>query len=157
MVKVFLDANVVIDFLCEREGFYLPAAKLVVKGFNKEIKLFCSSLSLATASYFMGKGNATKEEITQKISDFLTVCSVTPVDENIVRASLSSDFSDFEDALQYFSAKQCDIEAIITRNKKDFKTSEIPVLLPTEDLELTLEESKRLLLEKVHQHYPPKD
>lgn len=38
MVKLFLDTNVVIDFLCERSNdFYLPAARLMVKGYNKEV------------------------------------------------------------------------------------------------------------------------
>jgi predicted nucleic acid-binding protein len=55
MDKLFLDANVVVDFLCERSDFYLPAARLMVKSYNKEIELCCSTLTLATASYFMGR------------------------------------------------------------------------------------------------------
>ena len=58
------------------------------------------------------------------------------VDREVIEQALTSDFKDFEDALQYFSAKKCGAEAIITRNKKDFKASELPLYQPTEYLAL---------------------
>jgi predicted nucleic acid-binding protein len=47
---------------------------------------------------------------------------------------LSSDFNDFEDAIQYYTALENNINTIITRNKKDFKTSKLPVLTAKEYL-----------------------
>ena len=136
MVKLFLDTNVVIDFLCGREGFYLPAAKLVVKGYNKEVNLCCSSLTFATASYILDKYHVGHEDVVNMLSDFMRVCEPTTVDKEIVEQSLVSDFLDFEDALQYFSAKKYGANAIITRNKKDFKPSDLPLYLPDEYLAL---------------------
>lgn len=136
MDKLFLDANVILDFFCERSDFYLPAAKLLVKSYNKEIELWCSPISLATASYFMEKGNVDATEIFRKISDMTTLCGVSKIDRGVVEKALASDFKDFEDALQYFSAEQCNADIIITRNKKDFMASMKPVLTPTEYLDI---------------------
>ena len=80
MDKLFLDANVVIDFLCQRNGFYLPAAKIIAKGYKNEVELWCSSLTFATASYLMERKHVPTKEILQKLSDFLTVCQPSVVD-----------------------------------------------------------------------------
>lgn len=134
MDKLFLDTNVVIDFLCERQGFYLPAAKIIVKGYKKEVELWCSSLTFATASYLMGKCHIPASEIFHKLSDFFTICKPASVDSDVVKDALNSSFSDFEDALQYYSAKKCCADIIITRNKKDYSDSELPILFPIEFL-----------------------
>ena len=136
MDKLFLDANVVVDFLCERsDEFYLPAARLMVKSYNKEVVLCCSTLTLATASYFMEKGKTSQGEIFNKISDMISICEVADVDRDVVEQSLSSGFTDFEDAMQYFSAKKWGADIIITRDKKDFQKSQLPVYEPMEYLE----------------------
>ncbi len=52
-----------------------------------------------------------------------------------IQSSLVSSFNDFEDAIQYYSAKaETGICAIVTRNKADYSASEIPVLSPEEYL-----------------------
>lgn len=56
------------------------------------------------------------------------------MDENTIKMSLHSGFKDFEDAIIYFSALNNNIDLIITRNKKDFIKSGLPVLSPEEFL-----------------------
>ena len=135
MDKLFLDTNVVVDFLCGREGFYLPAAKLVTKGYNKEVELWCSTLTLSTASYILEKNHVKYSQIINMLTEFVKICQLSPVDKEVVESALSSNFTDFEDALQYFSAKKSGARIIITRNKEDFAHSELPVCFPTEYLE----------------------
>ena len=134
MDKLFLDTNVVVDFLCGREGFYLPAAKLVTKGYNKEVELWCSTFTLSTASYILEKNHVKYSQIINMLTEFVKICQLSPIDQEVVESALSSDFTDFEDALQYFSAKKCGVEIIISRNKEDFAHSGLPVCLPTEYL-----------------------
>ena len=137
MDKLFLDANVVVDFLCERsDEFYFPAARLMVKSYNKEIELCCSTLTMATASYFMEKGKIGHVEIFHKIADMISICGLVNVDRDVVEKALSSEFTDFEDAMQYFSAEKFGADIIITRNKKDFRSAQLPVYTPTEYLEM---------------------
>lgn len=64
----------------------------------------------------------------------ISICELANVDRNVVTQALSSEFLDFEDAMQYFSAKEWGADMIITRNKKDFKNSHIPVYEPMEYL-----------------------
>ena len=52
----------------------------------------------------------------------------------MILAALNSNFKDFEDAIQYHTALENELDLIITRNKKDFKTSALPVLTAKEYL-----------------------
>jgi predicted nucleic acid-binding protein len=59
---------------------------------------------------------------------------VLPMDDKIIDLSLDADFNDFEDAIQYYTALENDLDLILTRNLKDFKTSKLPVLTASEYL-----------------------
>ena len=61
-----------------------------------------------------------------------TLFKVAKVDDKVIDLSLVSNFRDFEDAIQYYSAIINNIDLIITRNKKDFQTAEISVYTPEE-------------------------
>jgi pyridoxal biosynthesis lyase PdxS len=62
--------------------------------------------------------------------------TVLNVDDSILQKALESGFGDFEDAVQYFTAVQNEIDYIITRNTEDYKKSVIPVYTPTEFLKM---------------------
>ena len=127
MKRVFVDANIVVDLLCERYPWFPSVMRIFNMGDRGQIELYCSSLSLGTASYLMEARKMTPQDIFEGIDLLCQICTPTVVDASVVREALDSDFTDFEDALQHFSAKTVDAECIVTRNKKDFSTSEIPV------------------------------
>jgi predicted nucleic acid-binding protein len=103
------------------------------------IRIFVSALSYATASFILRKYN--KElDIISEFSKFMKITTATLVDSSMVEQSVKSKFKDFEDALQYFSAKHENIDYIITRNKKDFAVSDIPVFEPQEFVDYLLSE-----------------
>ena len=66
----------------------------------------------------------------------LRVC----VDAETIEESIHSDFDDFEDAMQYFSAMRESIDFIVTRNKKDYKAAQIPVFEPQEFIDFLLQQ-----------------
>lgn len=135
MRKAFIDTNVLIDFLGERDPFYDAAARIVSRADRKEIELMVSSLSYATASYILMRYNP-QDLVMEKLKKFTPLCTVTNVGAEEVNLSLYSAFSDFEDALQYYSAWKAGATVIITRNKKDFRSSSLPVYTPDEFLSL---------------------
>ena len=135
MKKVFIDTNVLIDFLGEREPFYDTAARIVSRADRKEIELMVSSLSYATASYILMRYNP-RELVIEKMRKFTPLCKITNVGIEEVNESLYSAFLDFEDALQYYSAVRAGATLIITRNKKDFRPSSLPVYTPEEYLSI---------------------
>lgn len=132
MIKVFLDTNIVMDMLAKREPFYLNAANIFALSVSKKAQLFVSPMTFATVSYLLGKQD--KHLVNPLLSKLREISGVTRADQNIVDESLHSDFSDFEDALQYYSSLTEMVDCIVTRNTKDFSNSQIPVLSPEQFL-----------------------
>lgn len=132
MKTVFLDTNVVIDLLDKREGFYPAAVKLFTLAYKGELSLYISPLTYATAAYILRKHPVEKLRIL--LANLRKLSHITLVDERIVDNALTSEFKDFEDALQYYSALKEDVDAIVTRNVKDFSLSKLPVMTPDEFL-----------------------
>lgn len=133
MKKVFLDTNIVIDFLGERKFFFLDAAKIICQADKKEIAILCSSLTYSNAAYILQHGFSLGE-IKNKLTLFSQLCETTTVDKEIVHKALESEYKDLEDALQYYSAEAAKADVIVTRNVKDFVKHDIPVITPAEYL-----------------------
>jgi len=132
-MKLYWDTNVMLDFLGERDPFYNSAAKIATLADKRQIKIFTSSLSYATISYFLTKYEGI-EKAKDKLRKFKVISEICELDELIIEKGLNSDFSDFEDSLQYYSALRTECDIIITRNGKDFKKSQIPIMTPDEFL-----------------------
>ena len=135
MKKVFFDTNIMIDVIGRREQFCKPSMQIMSLADRGLIRIFVSALSYATASFILGKYNK-KVDILTEFSKFMKITTATMVDTSTIEQSVQSDFKDFEDAMQYFSAKHENIDYIITRNKKDFEASDIPVYEPQEFVDL---------------------
>ena len=127
MQKIFLDTNVVIDFLGEREVFYEPAAKILTFADQKKIEIFTSPTSISNTFYLLSKFINTKIAL-EKIRKFKLLCSISIMDDEVIEKAINSNFKDFEDAMQYFSALASGCDLIVTRNEKDFKNALIPVM-----------------------------
>lgn len=132
MRKIFIDTNVVIDLLDKRAGFYQSAADIFTLAYHQEVTLYISPITYATASYLLRKHG--KEGARLLLSNLRQLSRVLITDECTIDDSLSSDFDDFEDAIQYYSAKRMNVDVILTRNVKDFTKSSIPVMTPNEYL-----------------------
>lgn len=134
MIRLLIDTNVVIDLLSKREEFYEEAADLFSRADRKELELTISSLTFANTNYVLSKMRSPKvaREVLRK---FKVLVELLPLDDKITDLALSDErFPDFEDGLQYYAAMENGIDIIITRNKKDFKNSKIPVLTAKEFL-----------------------
>lgn len=127
MQRIFLDTNIVIDFLGERENFYEPAAKVLTLADQKKIRIYTSPCSVSNAYYLLSKYENAKVAL-EKIRKFKLICSLSIMDDEVVEKATNSGFKDFEDAMQYFSAIATNCDVIITRNEKDFKNALIPVM-----------------------------
>lgn len=133
MDKLFLDTNVVLDLLGEREPFYASAARIATLADKGKLKLNVSALTYSTVYFLLSKfekGDVVKD----KIRKFRVISETSDLTDKIIAKGLSSKFKDFEDALQYYCAVEADCNLLISRNGKDFKASEIPVMTPDEFL-----------------------
>jgi predicted nucleic acid-binding protein len=134
MERVFLDTNIVIDLLAKRTPFYLDAQELFSRGDRKQIELCISSLTFANAYYSISKHHR-DIEVKKYMSIFKVLVTVLPLEDKSIELALAADFADFEDGLQYFTALSAGADVIISRNKKDFNKSVIPVMTAGEFLE----------------------
>jgi len=132
-VNLFLDTNVLIDLIDKREPFYNDIAIIASMAENKDFKLAASSLSFVNTVYVVSR-SIEEKLVLEALKKFRIICDVSNVDEIVIDKSLISNFNDFEDAVQYFSALHHKSDIILTRNKKDFKNSEIPTMTPSEFL-----------------------
>ncbi len=141
MKRLFIDTNIVIDLLSRREPYYKESAALFSLADRKKVELCISSLTIANTSYVLLrqlKANQVKE-VLRKLR---LVVKVLSLDDKIIGLALNDEtFTDFEDCLQYFTAIENEQEMIITRNLKDYKTSQIPVMTARQFLE-TMKENK---------------
>lgn len=131
--KLFLDTNVMLDLLGERVPFYDSVAKIATLADKGDIKIVVSALSYATVNYFLVKFEDA-EKAKEKLRKFKIISNISAIDELIIEKGLNSNFKDFEDSLQYFSALKSDCNIFITRNAKDFKEADIPVMTAEEYL-----------------------
>jgi len=131
--RIYLDTNIVLDLLTDRDPFYQSVLRLATLADLKKITLVVSPLTFATANYFIAKfENAFIAQ--EKLRKFRVLCEISDLNSDIIDKGLVSDFNDFEDALQYLCALNAQCEFLLTRNGKDFKSAIIPVLTVEEYL-----------------------
>ncbi|MBK8414129.1 MAG: PIN domain-containing protein [Bacteroidetes bacterium] len=127
MAKVFVDTDIILDLLAGREPYYQYAAKLFSLADSGKIEICVSSLTFSNLNYILSK-QFSVAQARKKLLTFKTLVTVLSVNEKVVDLALNSDFKDFEDALQYFTATEFKVTTLLTRNLKDFKKAEIAVL-----------------------------
>lgn len=133
MNKVFIDTNVVLDYYLDRKGFSDDAEAILAYGYNQECSLYVSALTCANVAY-IGRKKFSGETIYSVLSSLFEIADITSVNSDVVKSAVALQAKDFEDALQYFSAKSIEADCIVTRNVKDFPFSELKVLTPQEFL-----------------------
>ena len=124
---IFVDTDIILDLLGNREPFYVHAAELFSQADKGKLQLFVSSLSFANLNYLLSR-QYSAEQARMKLLKFKTLVTTLSVSDKIVELALSSEFRDFEDGLQYYTASENGIKILLTRNLKDFRTAEIIVM-----------------------------
>lgn len=132
-MKLFLDANVVLDLILKREPFFDNIAEIVTIAENKKFTLCLSSVTFVNVNYIACKFTD-KKNVLESLKKLRILFDVLSVSEVEIDKALFSNFNDFEDAVQHYCALKNNCDYIITRDSKDFKNSEIPTFTPTEFL-----------------------
>jgi predicted nucleic acid-binding protein len=131
--RIFFDTNVVLDLLGERAPFYDAAARIATLADKGMIHLVVSALTYSTVYYVLSKFED-KDQVKEKIRKFKVIAETSDLTDKVIDKGLSSGFSDFDDSMQYYCAVEKECKILISRNSKDFRESDIPVLSPEEYL-----------------------
>ncbi|UTC46453.1 PIN domain-containing protein [Treponema vincentii] len=127
--KIFVDSDIVLDVLCKRDPYYEYAAKVFSLADMKKLTVYTTSLVVANVYYILCKaiGIEKSKEALRKLRLLVKIISV---EEREVDLALNSSFSDFEDALQYYTAVKHGMETLLTRNIKDYKEKDLIIQTP---------------------------
>lgn len=129
MNKLFVDTDVILDLLGQRIPHFHFSAVLFTFAEMKKLELYTSPLILANTFYILRKqlGNDEAKKALRKLRILLHIIDSS---EAVVDKALNSDFSDFEDAIQYYTALEHGISVILTRNLRDYKKTSVIVQTP---------------------------
>jgi predicted nucleic acid-binding protein len=133
--RVFVDTDIILDVGLGRKPFF-ESSKMVLAVLENNMAIgFTSSNCIANIYYILKKAGG-DENARIFLSRLLKYITVISIDHSVVMEALKSEFTDFEDALQHYSAIRNQCECIITRNISDYKYSKISIYLPIEYLRL---------------------
>lgn len=129
MNKIFVDTDVILDLLARRIPHFHFSAVLFTFAEMKKLELYTTPLIIANTFFILRKqlGNESAKNALRKLRILLHVIDST---ESVIDKALNSDFSDFEDAIQYYTALEYGIPVILTRNIRDYKKASIVVQTP---------------------------
>ncbi|MGN6368177.1 MAG: type II toxin-antitoxin system VapC family toxin [Phycisphaerae bacterium] len=133
ILKLFVDTNVLLDVLAERESFYEASAAIWTLCEEGAVKGYISAISYNNV-YYVARKLSDKKTALRMLSWLRDVFSVVALDEQIVSQAMDAGFTDFEDAIQYYSAVRCRADYLITRDASHFPKAGFPVVRPEEFL-----------------------
>ena len=134
--KLFVDSDVVIDFFTDREPHANPASELFELHEQGNVKLYLSAVSINNIYYIVRRflGHKKTLEVIETLIEMTEIVGTTK--KEIIQA-LKNNFTDYEDSVQYSSALTIkDLDAIVTRNIKDYRNSSIAVMTPLNFLKM---------------------
>ena len=123
MKRIFLDTNILIDYIDNRAGAD-DAEQIFACGFSGEVMLFASSLTFANMAYII-KGRSQKEKY-DALKQMAGVVEILPLGKEEVMKAIAQPVKDFEDMLQYQCAKAAGCDYIITNDHRHYDFSDIP-------------------------------
>lgn len=129
------DANVVLDVLLRRQPFHMPAAQLLSLAERGDIQGYICA-SVVTTIFYLARKVVGLAEARRQVRTILSILDVTPVTRAVLQEAVESDMSDFEDAVVAASARQMQVNAIATRNERDFAKARISIYSPASLLAL---------------------
>ena len=132
-MKVFLDANIIIDVVQNRTDFVEESSKVLQSGLEGFIDLCASDVTFTTVSFYARKQRTTEQlyEIMQSLRDFI---DVAPTGKIAIDWALQRKAKDFEDSVQYYAALRTGAEYIVSRNVRDYPFDDIPGVTPQDFL-----------------------
>jgi predicted nucleic acid-binding protein len=127
MIRTYIDCNILLDWLLDREPFSSYSAKIIELAETRRILALVSPLTLANTYYIISK-ELNKKIADEFIADSLRIFSVPGITLKNIKEAVSNKFKDFEDDVNSSIAAEHKVEFLITRNRKDFKNDKFKVL-----------------------------
>lgn len=130
MDTVLIDTDVLLDFFFNRKPFAEYSTEVLNLCEQNKIIGVTTPVIISNVYYLLSKSGK-HTIIVERLKQLLSIIDIINMDKKVVLNALNSEFKDFEDALQNFSAiENGKISIILTRNIKDFKKSKLAIMTP---------------------------
>lgn len=130
-MRILFDTNIILDLFLDRAPFADEAAELWQANTDGRLDGFVSAITLVNL-FYISRRLKDRAVAYQVVGEVLAAISVCPVDQAILQTALVLPFTDYEDAVQHASATGYGVQAIVTRNLKDFTGATVTVFSPAE-------------------------
>ncbi len=130
-MRVLFDTNIILDLFLDRDPFANDAAELWQANADGRLEGFISAITPVNL-FYIARRLKNRQTAFQVVREVLIAMSVCPLDRTALQTALALPFTDYEDAVQHASAADCGLDAIVTRNIKDFAGATIPVFSPAQ-------------------------
>ena len=144
-MKVLVDTNIVLDVFLKREPFYKDSLVIFQLACGGSISGNLAAVSMTNTFFLLRKALKDCVEIYRLMGELTALFTVAPVTETTISGALALRWKDFEDAVQFITAKENDVKFIVTRNKTDFITSDIPCMTPAEFIRFLKEKESDII------------
>ena len=134
-MRVLLDNDVNLDFVLARHPFFVEAEQIFIAAAQNKFGAYIASIS-AINIYYIGRKEIGRNSVLQELEKLLKLVKVCSVDSNNLQAAITSTITDYEDAVQHECALAENLDAIVTRNTKDYKNATVKVYSPSEFLQI---------------------
>ena len=134
MIKALLDTDVNLDFILQRQPFFAEADEIFLRCSNGDFEAYVCDITPVNI-FYIGRKEIGRQPTVQAIADLLRMAKICTVEKNILQMALTSPITDYEDAVQHECAAAENLDAIVTRNTKDYKNSSVKIYSPSEFLQ----------------------
>lgn len=134
-MRVLLDTDVNLDFILARQPFFVQAEQSFIAIAQNKVEAFIASITAINIYYISRKENG-RDLTLQELGKLLNLFKICPVDSNNLQSALTSPITDYEDAVQHECAVAENLDAIVTRNTRDYKNASVKVYSPAEFLQI---------------------
>jgi len=130
-VKILLDTNIIVDDALEREPFLEASEQVLVLVEQGQLEGYISASTFSDLYYIIRRARGREWTLTY-LRQLVNFCRVATVDSTAINMALNLNFRAFEDAIQYSTAALNHLDAIITRNPRDFPVATPRIITPEE-------------------------
>ena len=134
-MRILVDTNVNLDFVLARQPFFVEAKEVFDAIAQNKVEAYIASIT-AINIYYFGRKEQGRDYALKELEKLLQIVKICPVNSAVLQVAINSPITDYEDAVQHECALAENLDAIVTRNTKDYKNSSITVYSPTEFLQI---------------------
>lgn len=133
-MRVLLDTDVNLDFVLARQLFFVEAEQIFIAVAQNKVEASIASIT-AINIFYIGRKEIGRDLVLNELDELLKLVKIYPIDSKNLQNAITSPITDYEDAVQHECAVAENLDAIVTRNKKDYKNASMKVYSPKEFLQ----------------------